>query len=103
MYVCRVAAEWRATFNKDVVIDLVSRCLPDEGSSESGWWGGVHTKSSSGFFASAGELQALWSQRDGRAHVHPAAHVQADPPAGARVEEVLGQADCRGRGDAAGV
>lgn len=24
MYVCRVAAEWRATFNKDVVIDLVS-------------------------------------------------------------------------------
>ena len=25
MYVCRVAAEWRATFNKDVVIDLVSR------------------------------------------------------------------------------
>uniref|UniRef100_A0A8D0DGI6 2-oxoglutarate dehydrogenase complex component E1 n=1 Tax=Sander lucioperca TaxID=283035 RepID=A0A8D0DGI6_SANLU len=23
MYVCRVAAEWRATFNKDVVIDLV--------------------------------------------------------------------------------
>lgn len=25
MYVCRVAAEWRTTFNKDVVIDLVSR------------------------------------------------------------------------------
>lgn len=25
MYVCQVAAEWRATFNKDVVIDLV-RC-----------------------------------------------------------------------------
>lgn len=24
VYVCRVAAEWRATFNKDVVIDLVS-------------------------------------------------------------------------------
>lgn len=24
MYVCRVAAEWRAAFNKDVVIDLVS-------------------------------------------------------------------------------
>lgn len=24
MYVCRVAAEWRTTFNKDVVIDLVS-------------------------------------------------------------------------------
>lgn len=24
MYVCRVAAEWRNTFNKDVVIDLVS-------------------------------------------------------------------------------
>uniref|UniRef100_A0AAQ6A369 2-oxoglutarate dehydrogenase-like, mitochondrial n=1 Tax=Amphiprion ocellaris TaxID=80972 RepID=A0AAQ6A369_AMPOC len=24
MYVCRVAAEWRSTFNKDVVIDLVS-------------------------------------------------------------------------------
>lgn len=23
MYVCRVAAEWRNTFNKDVVIDLV--------------------------------------------------------------------------------
>lgn len=29
MYVCRVAAEWRNTFNKDVVIDLVggSVCL----------------------------------------------------------------------------
>lgn len=24
MYVCRVAAEWRTTLNKDVVIDLVS-------------------------------------------------------------------------------
>lgn len=24
MYVCRVAADWRTTFNKDVVIDLVS-------------------------------------------------------------------------------
>lgn len=31
MYVCRVAAEWRNTFNKDVVIDLVSNklCSPD--------------------------------------------------------------------------
>lgn len=28
MYVCRVAAEWRATFNKDVVIDLVSYTMP---------------------------------------------------------------------------
>lgn len=27
MYVCRVAAEWRNTFNKDVVIDLVSTKL----------------------------------------------------------------------------
>lgn len=25
MYVCQIAAEWRATFNKDVVIDLVRR------------------------------------------------------------------------------
>lgn len=24
MYVCKVAAEWRNTFHKDVVIDLVS-------------------------------------------------------------------------------
>lgn len=24
MYVCNVAAEWRATFHKDVVVDLVS-------------------------------------------------------------------------------
>lgn len=24
MYVCNVAAEWRNTFNKDVVVDLVS-------------------------------------------------------------------------------
>lgn len=24
MYVCSVAAEWRNTFNKDVVVDLVS-------------------------------------------------------------------------------
>lgn len=28
MYVCNVAAEWRATFHKDVVVDLVSRRLP---------------------------------------------------------------------------
>lgn len=27
MYVCRVAAEWRNTFNKDVVIDLASTKL----------------------------------------------------------------------------
>lgn len=26
MYVCNVAAEWRATFHKDVVVDLVSGC-----------------------------------------------------------------------------
>lgn len=25
MYVCKVAAEWRNTFHKDVVVDLVSR------------------------------------------------------------------------------
>ena len=25
MYVCNVAAEWRATFHKDVVVDLVSQ------------------------------------------------------------------------------
>lgn len=25
MYVCRLAAEWRSTFNKDVVVDLVSQ------------------------------------------------------------------------------
>lgn len=24
IYVCKVAAEWRATFHKDVVVDLVS-------------------------------------------------------------------------------
>lgn len=24
MYVCKVAAEWRSTFHKDVVVDLVS-------------------------------------------------------------------------------
>lgn len=28
IYVCKVAAEWRGTFNKDVVIDLV--CNPPE-------------------------------------------------------------------------
>lgn len=27
MYVCNVAAEWRATFHKDVVVDLVRECL----------------------------------------------------------------------------
>lgn len=27
MYVCNVAAEWRNTFNKDVVIDLVSTAI----------------------------------------------------------------------------
>ena len=27
MYVCNVAAEWRATFHKDVVVDLVSVCF----------------------------------------------------------------------------
>lgn len=27
MHVCRVAAEWRNTFNKDVVIDLVSTTI----------------------------------------------------------------------------
>lgn len=27
MYVCNVAAEWRNTFNKDVVVDLVSTGL----------------------------------------------------------------------------
>lgn len=26
MHVCKVAAEWRAEFNKDVVIDLVMTC-----------------------------------------------------------------------------
>lgn len=26
MYVCNVAAEWRNTFHKDVVVDLVSSC-----------------------------------------------------------------------------
>lgn len=25
IYVCKVAAEWRATFHKDVVVDLVSK------------------------------------------------------------------------------
>ena len=50
-----------------------------------------------------GELPALRPQRDGRAHVHPAADVQADPPAGGRAEEVLRQAHLRGRGHAAGV
>ncbi len=25
MYVCNVAAEWRATFHKDVVVDLVGK------------------------------------------------------------------------------
>lgn len=29
MYVCNVAAEWRNTFNKDVVVDLVSLGFPD--------------------------------------------------------------------------
>lgn len=28
MYVCNVAAEWRATFHKDVVVDLVSLLFP---------------------------------------------------------------------------
>lgn len=27
MYVCNVAAEWRATFHKDVVVDLVGSAL----------------------------------------------------------------------------
>lgn len=27
MHVCNVAAEWRATFHKDVVIDLVGKCI----------------------------------------------------------------------------
>lgn len=26
MYVCKVAAEWRTTFHKDVVVDLVNCC-----------------------------------------------------------------------------
>ena len=32
MYVCKVAAEWRSTFHKDVVVDLVSdlRLCPGE-------------------------------------------------------------------------
>lgn len=30
MYVCNVAAEWRATFHKDVVVDLVGRRLTKE-------------------------------------------------------------------------
>lgn len=28
MYVCKVAAEWRSTFHKDVVVDLVSDSRP---------------------------------------------------------------------------
>lgn len=28
VYVCNVAAEWRATFHKDVVVDLVSKSSP---------------------------------------------------------------------------
>lgn len=28
MYVCKVAAEWRSTFHKDVVVDLVSDSHP---------------------------------------------------------------------------
>lgn len=28
MYVCKVAAEWRSTFHKDVVVDLVSDLSP---------------------------------------------------------------------------
>lgn len=34
MYVCKVAAEWRSTFHKDVVVDLVSGlclCAGEEG------------------------------------------------------------------------
>lgn len=27
MHVCKIAAEWRATFHKDVVIDIVSSCI----------------------------------------------------------------------------
>lgn len=29
IYVCKVAAEWRNTFHKDVVVDLVSELLCD--------------------------------------------------------------------------
>lgn len=31
MYVCKVAAEWRSTFHKDVVVDLVSDLSPRPG------------------------------------------------------------------------
>lgn len=31
MYVCKVAAEWRNTFHKDVVVDLVSASGPRRG------------------------------------------------------------------------
>lgn len=39
MYVCKVAAEWRSTFHKDVVVDLVSGlhlCLGAEGQTPRG-------------------------------------------------------------------
>lgn len=34
MYVCKVAAEWRSTFHKDVVVDLVSDSGPVPGRSQ---------------------------------------------------------------------
>lgn len=32
IYVCKVAAEWRATFHKDVVVDLVSAAIQNASS-----------------------------------------------------------------------
>lgn len=79
IYVCKVAAEWRNTFHKDVVVDLVGeRPLPllplllllaD-----------AHL--------CAGVLPPDGPQRDGRAHVHTAADVQADQEAEAGPAEV---------------
>lgn len=41
MYVCKVAAEWRNTFHKDVVVDLVSASGPRRGERTQGGlaWG----------------------------------------------------------------
>lgn len=97
IYVCKVAAEWRATFHKDVVVDLVSGALllfemP------LGKAGGVGL-----MCVCAGVLPPNGSQRDGRADVHPAADVQTDQEAEAGAAEIRREADCRGSCEQAGV
>ena len=111
MYVCGVAAEWRNTFHKDVVVDLVGSrqslppSPPHEGISKPSRLGVRSSSSLKGLMCCrrAGVLQAERPQRDGRAHVHPAAHVQAGQEAEGRAAEVRRAAHRRGRRHQAGV